>query len=62
MIRSINVVFFLPPPQTIILHNLSLTLDKRLKSAVPIILPVKSVNVAVPSSKESPRTKFKLKS
>ena len=36
--------------------------DKRLKSAAQIILPVKSVNVAAPSSKESPRPKFKLKS
>ena len=57
LIFSIKILFFLPPPHSKTLKDLSFKLDKRVINASPITLAVKSVNVAAPSSSESPRTK-----
>ena len=57
-ILSIKILFFLPPPQTKTFLTLVVNEDK----ASPIIFAVKSVSVAVPSSRESPLAKETSKS
>ena len=55
-------LFFLPPPQIKTLKRFSLTFDNSEDKAAPIILPVKSVNVAAPSSRDKPLAKETSKS
>ena len=62
IIAFTNVLFFLPPPQIKILSMLIFFFDKNFDKDSPIILAVNSVNVAAPSSVESPRTNPKSKS
>ena len=62
LIFSIKILFFLPPPHTITFQILLLTFDNKTKRADPIILAVKSVNVAAPSSSDKPLAKETSKS
>ena len=55
-------MFFLPPPQIKTLKSFSLTFNNSEDKAAPIILPVKSVNVAAPSSRDKPLAKETSKS
>ena len=50
-IFRIRETFFLPPPQTKTFQDFSLASCIKLKRLSAIILPVKSVKVAAPSSK-----------
>ena len=62
LIFSIKILFFLPPPHTKTFQILLLTFDNKTKRADPIILAVKSVNVAAPSSSDKPLAKETSKS